>query len=78
MMISGVVNSIDYRAPLLWRSIRIKSFTEFVPGPVKLCPSKCISKGSLFTNVLRKLPPVTSLLMNCVLVSTCDALASPH
>ena len=33
-----------------------------------LCPGKYISKGSLFTKVLRKLPPAATFLTNGVLV----------
>ena len=46
----------------------LSHFFNMVPGPVKLLPGRCISKGKLFIALLNNDPPSCALI-NCFLVA---------
>ena len=68
MMICCVVNSV-YR----YTSFR-NLLQSYDPGPVKIYPGKCVSKGRLFTKVLSS----SSFKIFSLSFTTCDTLTTPH
>ena len=55
-LLIGLLHSLGVKFGLSLLSSR-------VPGPVKLCPGKCISNGKLLTALLRRpLPALTNLI----------------